>query len=202
QSISTNCNWTSAQEEENLKVLAEKNQRTVTEFCTEENVALLADEHLQEKSKENPGSHPSNEVIVEENHWTTVASYTAEKNGVLPPLARHAKALEDAFNSLEGVTCSKAEEGMILFPRIQFPPKAIKAAEAAQTAPDTFYATRLLKATGIVVSPGSDFGNVPGIWFVGLSILLQEEKIQREEISVIIRRLTDFHQAFMVEFHD
>ncbi|KAI3842774.1 hypothetical protein MKW92_011959, partial [Papaver armeniacum] len=70
-------------------------------------------------------------------------------------------------------------------------------AEATQTAPDAFYARRLLKATGIVVFPGSDFGHVPGIWFVGLSIPLQQE-----EISVIIRRLEDFLQAFMVEFHE
>ncbi|KAI3867801.1 hypothetical protein MKX03_019261 [Papaver bracteatum] len=129
-------------------------------------------------------------------------SYSAENNSVLSSLVRSTKALEDVFNSLEGVTCEKADEGLYLFPRIQFPQKAIKAADAAKTAPDVFYAKRLLEATGIVVLPGSDFGQVPGVWFVGLPILLQEEKIQREDISVIITRLTDFHEAFMAEFHD
>ncbi|KAI3865974.1 hypothetical protein MKX03_013946 [Papaver bracteatum] len=129
-------------------------------------------------------------------------SYSAENNSVLSSLVRSTKALEDAFNSLEGVTCEKADEGLYLFPHIQFPQKAIKAADAAKTAPDVFYAKRLLEATGIVVLPGSDFGQVPGVWFVGLPILLQEEKIQREDISVIITRLTDFHEAFMAEFHD
>ncbi|KAI3900070.1 hypothetical protein MKW98_000970 [Papaver atlanticum] len=52
------------------------------------------------------------------------------------------------------------------------------------------YARRLLKATGIVVFPRSNFGHVPGIWFVGLSILLEGEKILKEEISVIIRTST------------
>lgn len=70
------------------------------------------------------------------------------------------QTLEDAFNSLEGVQCNKAEGAMYLFPRIHLPQKAIKAAEAANTAPDAFYAHRLLTATGIVVVPGSGFGQV------------------------------------------
>jgi alanine transaminase len=49
---------------------------------------------------------------------------------------------------------------MYLFPRIHLPQKAIKAAEAAKTAPDAFYCHRLLNATGIVVVPGSGFGQV------------------------------------------
>ncbi|MCL7025858.1 hypothetical protein MKW94_005189 [Papaver nudicaule] len=124
-------------------------------------------------------------------------SYSDEKNGILSSLARRAKALEDAFNSLEGVTCNKAEGAMYLFPRIHLPQKAIKAAEAAKTAPDAFYAKRLLEATGIVVVPGSGFGQVPGTWHIRCTILPQEEKI-----PAIITRLTDFHQAFMAEYHD
>lgn len=70
------------------------------------------------------------------------------------------QALEDAFKKLEGVSCNKAEGAMYLFPRIHLPQKAIKAAEAAKTAPDAFYCHRLLNATGIVVVPGSGFGQV------------------------------------------
>ncbi|KAI3881390.1 hypothetical protein MKX03_000845 [Papaver bracteatum] len=124
-------------------------------------------------------------------------SYSGEKNGILSSLARRAKALEDAFNKLEGVTCNKAEGAMYLFPRIRLPQNAIKAAEAAKTAPDAFYAKRLLEATGIVVVPGSGFGQVPGTWHIRCTILPQEEKI-----PAIITRLTDFHQAFMAEFRD
>ena len=52
---------------------------------------------------------------------------------------------------------------MYLFPRIHLPLKAIKAAEAAKTASDAFYCRRLLNATGIVVVPGSGFGQVSGV---------------------------------------
>lgn len=70
------------------------------------------------------------------------------------------QALEDAFNSLEGVTCNKAEGAMYLFPQLRLPQKAIDAAKSVNTAPDGFYARRLLEATGIVVVPGSGFGQV------------------------------------------
>ena len=72
----------------------------------------------------------------------------------------HVQALEDAFNSLEGVTCNKTEGAMYLFPRLHLPQKAIEAAKAAKAAPDAFYARHLLEATGIVVVPGSGFGQV------------------------------------------
>ncbi|CAD5193379.1 alanine aminotransferase 2-like [Musa acuminata AAA Group] len=124
-------------------------------------------------------------------------SFIAEKNGILSSLARRAKALEDAFNSLEGVTCNKAEGAMYLFPRLHLPQKAIDAAKAVIAAPDTLYARRLLDATGIVVVPGSGFGQVPGTWHVRCTILPQEDKI-----PAIISRLKAFHEAFMDEFRD
>ncbi|KAL9235525.1 hypothetical protein vseg_010276 [Gypsophila vaccaria] len=124
-------------------------------------------------------------------------TYCAEKDGILSSLARRAKTLEDAFNSLEGVTCNKAEGAMYLFPRINLPNKAIQAAEAVPTAPDAFYARRLLEQTGIVVVPGSGFGQVPGTWHIRCTILPQEDKI-----PAIVDRLTAFHQKFMDEFRD
>lgn len=124
-------------------------------------------------------------------------AYVDERDGILSSLARRAKTLEEAFNSMEGVTCNKAEGAMYLFPRLRLPRKAIEAAEATKTAPDAFYAKRLLHATGIVVVPGSGFGQVPGTWHVRCTILPQEEKI-----PAIVSRLKEFHAAFMAEFRD
>ncbi|KAL4584475.1 hypothetical protein LXL04_009077 [Taraxacum kok-saghyz] len=124
-------------------------------------------------------------------------AYFSERDGILKSLARRAKTLEDAFNRLEGVTCNKAEGAMYLFPRIQLPKKAIKAAEEANRAPDAFYAIRLLNSTGVVVVPGTGFGQVPGTWHFRCTILPQEDKI-----PAIVSRLTDFHKKFMNEFRD
>ncbi|GAB2222178.1 hypothetical protein Drorol1_Dr00013381 [Drosera rotundifolia] len=124
-------------------------------------------------------------------------SYSAEQDGILSSLARRAKTLEDALNSLEGVTCNKAEGAMYLFPRIRLPEKAIKAAEATKKAPDAFYALRLLEETGIVVVPGSGFGQVPGTWHFRCTILPQEDKI-----PAVVERLKEFHKKFMDEYRE
>ncbi|VVA95023.1 unnamed protein product [Arabis nemorensis] len=124
-------------------------------------------------------------------------SYMAERDGILSSMAKRAKTLEDALNSLEGVTCNRAEGAMYLFPRINLPQKAIEAAEAAKTAPDAFYCKRLLNATGVVVVPGSGFGQVPGTWHFRCTILPQEDRI-----PAIVNRLTEFHKSFMDEFRD
>ncbi|XP_004510570.1 alanine aminotransferase 2-like [Cicer arietinum] len=124
-------------------------------------------------------------------------SFMAEKGSILSSLATRAKSLEEALNKLEGVTCNKAEGAMYLFPQIRLPKKAIEAAEAENTAPDAFYCKRLLNATGVVVVPGSGFGQVPGTWHFRCTILPQEDKI-----PAIVTRLTEFHEKFMDEFRD
>ena len=53
---------------------------------------------------------------------------------------------------------------MYLFPQLHLPPKAVEAAQAEGVAADEFYALRLLEATGLVVVPGSGFGQVDGTW--------------------------------------
>jgi alanine transaminase len=122
-------------------------------------------------------------------------SYSAERDAILSSLARRAKKLEEALNGLEGVTCNRAEGAMYLFPRVRLPDKAIEAAKAANTAPDAYYARRLLNATGIVVVPGSGFRQVPGTWHFRCTILPQEDRI-----PAMISRLTKFHREFMDEF--
>lgn len=85
-----------------------------------------------------------------------------------------AQTLEDGFNSLEGITCNKAEGAMYLFPQLHLPQKAIEAAEAEKTAPDAFYARRLLDATGVVVVPGSGFRQVSYLIYQYLNFLPQQ----------------------------
>ncbi|KAG8388446.1 hypothetical protein BUALT_Bualt02G0126700 [Buddleja alternifolia] len=124
-------------------------------------------------------------------------SYFAEKDAILSSLVKRAQQLEEALNSLEGVSCNRAEGAMYLFPRIRLPNKAIEAAQSVNTVPDAFYARRLLNATGIVVVPGSGFGQVPGTWHFRCTILPQEDRI-----PAIISRLSEYHKGFMNEFRD
>lgn len=70
------------------------------------------------------------------------------------------QVLTAALNKLEGVSCNAAEGAMYVFPRLDLPERALKAAGAVGMLADVFYARRLLDATGIVMVPGSGFGQV------------------------------------------
>ncbi|KAI7736057.1 hypothetical protein M8C21_030402 [Ambrosia artemisiifolia] len=204
------------------QVLPEENQRDIVEFCKEEGLVLLADEcgyrggymevtgfspdvrgQLYKLATLKACSNTSGQILASlvmsppKVGDESYESYSAEKDGILQSLARRAKTLEDALNKLEGVTCNKAEGAVYLFPRIVLPNKAIKEAESLKKAPDAYYASRLLNATGIVVVPGSGFGQVSGTWHLRFSILPQEEKI-----PAIVSQLSEFHKKFMDEFRD
>lgn len=130
-------------------------------------------------------------------------AFMAEKEDIRLSLAKRAKTLANAFGSLEGMTCNKVEGAIYVFPRIHLPTAAIKAAKAEGVSPDTFYACRLLDATGIAVVPGSGFHQVSGrnratgTWHIRCTILLGEGKIE-----AMIARLKAFHESFMNEFRD
>lgn len=84
---------------------------------------------------------------------------------------------------------------MYVFPRIDMPEKAIKAAKAAGQQPDVFYAFKLLESTGICVIPGSGFGQRPGTYHFRTTILPQKDKIKS-----MLGQLKEFHLKFLKEF--
>eukprot|EP00270_Netrium_digitus_P002663 TRINITY_DN13023_c0_g1_i5.p1 TRINITY_DN13023_c0_g1~~TRINITY_DN13023_c0_g1_i5.p1 ORF type:complete len:574 (-),score=127.74 TRINITY_DN13023_c0_g1_i5:199-1920(-) len=121
--------------------------------------------------------------------------YVREKDEILSSLAWRAKYVVGRLNELEGVTCNETAGAMYAFPRLHLSSHAEAAAVSLGIPADAFYARRLLDATGIVVVPGSGFGQVPGTWHIRLTILPQEEKIPGT-----MERLAVFHQRFMDEF--
>jgi len=120
------------------------------------------------------------------------AQFVAERDGIKESLRRRAFRLVAALNELEGVTCNQPQGAMYAFPSVTLPPKAIAAAEAAKKVPDTFYALALLEATGIVVVPGSGFGQKKGTWHFRTTFLPPEG-----DMEAVIGRITKFHQGFM-----
>lgn len=118
--------------------------------------------------------------------------YVTERDTILTSLKRRAVKLVAAFRKLEGVTCEAPEGALYVFPQIRLPAKAIEAAKAAGKAPDTFYCLNLLDATGVVVVPGSGFGQVDGTWHFRSTILPPEA-----ELDGVIDRMTKFHKEFM-----
>ena len=63
-----------------------------------------------------------------------------------------------SFSELQNLYMHFVDAALYAFPQIHLPQKAIAAAGTAQQAPDAFYCFALLEATGLVVVPGSGFG--------------------------------------------
>ena len=123
------------------------------------------------------------------------AKYQAERDAILASMKRRANMLVDGLNSLEGVSYNSPQGAMYAFPQITLLQKAIDAAKAAGKVPDTFYALALLEETGIVVVPGSGFGQVEGTWHFRTTFLPPED-----EMSAVVERMSKFHSSFMAKY--
>lgn len=121
--------------------------------------------------------------------------YIQERDNILTSLKRRAQKLENAFNKLEGVSCQAAEGALYAFPQITLPPKAVEAAKKAGKAPDAYYCLALLDATGIVVVPGSGFGQQDGTFHFRSTILPPEHLLDG-----VISRMSTFHAQFMQQY--
>ncbi|RAW42615.1 Alanine aminotransferase 2 [Phytophthora cactorum] len=118
--------------------------------------------------------------------------YIEQRDGTLQSLKHRAVKLVKAFNELEGVTCNETEGALYTFPNVTLPPKAVEAAKEAGMAPDAFYCMQMLDETGIVVVPGSGFGQKAGTWHFRSTILPPEEAVDE-----VIEKTAKFHAKFM-----
>lgn len=121
--------------------------------------------------------------------------YEVDRRAKLDSLKRRSQLVADALNALPGVSCNRAQGALYLFPSIELPENAIRAAALRGVQPDVFYALRMLEATGLVVVPGSGFGQKNGTWHVRMTFLPPED-----EIHSVVSRLAGFHTAFLSEF--
>lgn len=121
--------------------------------------------------------------------------FVKERDEVYTSLQRRAKLVVNTLNTLPGVTCNSAEGAMYAFPKIDFPPRAIEAAQAKKMPADVFYCHELLETTGICAIPGSGFGQVAGTWHIRLTFLPREQ-----HMTDMLIALTKFHKDFMSKY--
>lgn len=122
-------------------------------------------------------------------------TYEREKNHILSSLSRRAKRMRDALNSLEGVSCTNIAGAMYAFPSITLPKKAVEKAKEKGLHADELYCGELLESTGIVVVPGSGFGQREGTYHFRTTILPPEDKL-----DLVINKLTTFHRSFLERY--
>jgi aspartate/methionine/tyrosine aminotransferase len=101
----------------------------------------------------------------------------------------------DSLNLLPGITCNAAEGALYAFPRIHLPPAAVEAARQLGKEPDWLYCSELLEATGIVVVPGSGFGQAAGTYHFRTTFLPPES-----DIGAVVEKLSAFHCGQMERY--
>lgn len=122
-------------------------------------------------------------------------SYNKEKNDILQSLKRRAIKLQQSLNGVEGIKCQPIEGALYAFPQIEIPKKAVEESKKLNQEADVFYCLELLNQTGLVVVPGSGFGQVDGTYHFRTTILPPEREM--DEVNEAIKR---FQQEFMNKY--
>eukprot|EP00927_Polykrikos_kofoidii_P044439 TRINITY_DN38402_c0_g1_i1.p1 TRINITY_DN38402_c0_g1~~TRINITY_DN38402_c0_g1_i1.p1 ORF type:complete len:444 (+),score=69.81 TRINITY_DN38402_c0_g1_i1:181-1332(+) len=122
-------------------------------------------------------------------------AYAAERDATLAALARRAVKVAAGLDALPGISCPPSDGALYAFPQVDLPAKFVAEAEAKNMAADEEYCLRLVDATGVVVVPGSGFGQAQGTWHFRTTFLPPEEKIDG-----VLERMGAFHRDLMAEY--
>mmetsp|Transcript_33358 Transcript_33358/g.33980 ORF Transcript_33358/g.33980 Transcript_33358/m.33980 type:complete len:487 (+) Transcript_33358:102-1562(+) len=122
-------------------------------------------------------------------------TYVAERDNILASLKRRAVNVSKALNTMPGISCTTIDGALYAFPSITIPEKAIAEAKNKGVAPDALYCMELLEQTGIVLVPGSGFGQVEGTYHFRATILPPEEKM--DDFVNLVR---DFQAKFLERY--
>ncbi|KAG5484887.1 hypothetical protein LSCM4_07660 [Leishmania orientalis] len=113
------------------------------------------------------------------------ALYRREYDGIFSDLKERAALLARELGAVRGLSCQPVEGAMYAFPRITLPAgygvrnEELNAKEGRQLAVDTRWALELLESSGVVVVPGSGFGQEPGTLHFRTTILPPLAQMER-----------------------
>uniref|UniRef100_A0A665VZ52 alanine transaminase n=1 Tax=Echeneis naucrates TaxID=173247 RepID=A0A665VZ52_ECHNA len=108
-------------------------------------------------------------------------------------LADNAKRAVEVVNNMLGFCCQPVEGGAFAFPQLHLPPKAIEKEMGMK--PDTYYCTRLYEESGVLVRPGSEYGQKEGTYHIRFCIATSADIMEE-----LLKRLSIFHTQFMEDF--
>jgi len=89
----------------------------------------------------------------------------------------------EKLNVIEGISCVKPEGAFYAFPQLHM------------NQPDNHFVAELIKETGVVVVPGSGFGQVPGTQHFRVVFLPNEEILERAYNAI-----SDFYLKYLQKF--
>jgi alanine transaminase len=108
------------------------------------------------------------------------AEFSSEYNAIFASLKRRAELLKTALNQIQGIQCNPVEGAMYAFPSLVLPAgyhrrnDELNAANKTSIPVDARWALELLEQYGVVVVPGSGFGQKPGTLHFRTTILPSE----------------------------
>jgi aspartate/methionine/tyrosine aminotransferase len=121
--------------------------------------------------------------------------YILQKNIILDSFKKKSENLTNELNNLPNITCNPALGAMYAFPKIDLPEIFIRECIEKSLEPDLAYCLELLENTGIVVVPGSGFGQQPGTYHFRITFLNTEDKMNK-----IINKFKNFHINFLQKY--
>ncbi len=98
-------------------------------------------------------------------------------------LTRRRDLTFDMLNAVDGISCVKPKGAFYAFPKLE-----IKNS-------DNHFVAELIKETGVVVVPGTGFGQIPGSNHFRLVFLPQEEILEKA-----YNKISSFHSMYKNKF--
>jgi alanine-synthesizing transaminase len=89
----------------------------------------------------------------------------------------------EMLNAISGITCVKPEGAFYAFPQLHM------------NQPDNHFVAELIKETGVVVVPGSGFGQVPGTQHFRVVFLPKEQILEKA-----YKAIGDFYKKYLEKF--
>lgn len=102
---------------------------------------------------------------------------------VLDKLTKRRDLTVEMLNSIEGITCVKPEGAFYAFPKLHM------------NQPDAHFIAELIKETGVVVVPGSGFGQVPGTKHFRVVFLPNEQILEKA-----YKQIENFYQKYLNKY--
>ncbi|XP_064010526.1 alanine aminotransferase 1-like [Pogoniulus pusillus] len=117
-----------------------------------------------------------------------------QRQGLCRHLAHQWQLLQEVLGQ-GSLCCQPGQGGARACPRLQLPPRALRQAQELGLEPDVFFCQQLLEATGVLLAPGSEFGQPEGTYHVVVSLLPPAPTLER-----VLLALTHFHATFIQAF--
>ena len=104
--------------------------------------------------------------------------FQEEKYNILNELKERSILLAEEFNNIPGLQCSVPQGAMYIFPSIDLPKKFIEEAKKLGKEPDFLWCKYMLEEAGIVLVPGSGFGQKPGTYHFRSTFLPDKDTLR------------------------